>query len=124
MRDRNDPTYKRVQGQFGKFEDAHPTQRRGTALAWPEEGLPLPELSEGTARVVFTAIGMGIGLLMLVLAAVSFAASRSWAEVDRDGASTGYALPVLFLIVSGLGCIAATLNHQFRVARGGGGGHH
>ncbi len=123
MRDRNDPTYKRVQGQYGKFEEAHPTPRRGTALAWPEEGLPLPELRVVTARVVFTAIGLGVGLLMLVLSAVSFAASRSWAALDRDGASTGYALPVLFLIVSGLGCIAATLNHQFRVTRGGGGHH-
>lgn len=123
MRDRNDPTYKRVQSQYGEFNEAHPVRRRGTALAWPEEGLPIPELSEGTARVVFTGIGLGIGLLMLTLAVVSFAASRSWAELDRDGASTGYALPVLFLTVSGLGCIAATLNHQFRVGRAGGGHH-
>lgn len=123
MRDRNDPTYRRAQGQFDQFNEAHPPRRRGSALAWPEDGLPIPELSEGTARVVFTAVGLGIGVLMLVLAVVAFVASGSWAEVEREGAATGYALPVLFLTVSGLGCIAATLNHQFRVSRGGGSHH-
>lgn len=123
MRDRNDPTYQRVRGQYDAFNDANPPQRKGSALAWPEDGLPIPELSEGTARVVFTAVGLGIGVLMLVLAVVAFLTSRAWAEFDREGAMVGYALPVLFLTVSGLGCILATLNHQFRVARGGGSHH-
>lgn len=123
MRDRNDPTYQRVRGKYDDWSDANPPKRSGSALAWPEEGLPIPELSERTARVVFTAVGLGIGVLVLALAVVAFVASRSWAEIDRGGATTGYALPVLFLTVSGLGCILATLNHQFRVARGGGGHH-
>lgn len=123
MRDRNDPTYQSARGQFDRWSDANPPQRRGSALAWPEDGLPVPELSEGTARVVFTGVGLGIGLLMLVLAVLSFVAMGRWAAIDRDGAATGYALPVVFLAVSGLGCIAATLNHQFRVARGGGAHH-
>lgn len=123
-RDRNDPTYRRAQGQYGTWTDANPPRREGSAIAWPEEGLPIPELSPATARVLFTAIGFGLGALLLVLSVTAFVASRSWAAVGRDGASVGYSLPTLFLAIAGLGCILATYNHQFRVATGRAGTHH
>lgn len=115
-RDDNDPTYESVRSRYGAWREKNPDQPSESALGWPEGGLPIPELSEPAGRVVFTGIGVGTGLLLLVLAVTAFAASRSWGAIDRDGALVGYGLSGLFLTIAGLGCILATLNHIFRVA--------
>jgi hypothetical protein len=114
-KDDNDPTYQSVRGRFESWRENNPEKPSKSALGWPEGGLPLPELSEEAGKVVFTIIGLGTGLLMLVLAATAFTASKSWGAIERDGALVGYAACGLFLTISGLGCIAATLNHNFRV---------
>lgn len=67
------------------------------------------------SKIVLTAIGMGIGLTLLVLAAVSFWVSAWWWGYDRSGAGTGYAIVGFFLIVAGLGATIGTWNHLFRV---------
>jgi hypothetical protein len=66
-------------------------------------------------KSVSAAIGVVIGLLILALSALSFATAHRWAELARDGAATGYTVVGFFLLIAGLGGIAATLNHNFRV---------
>jgi len=61
------------------------------------------------------AIGVVIGLLLLVLATLSFLNAYRWAELARDGAATGYTVVGFFLVLAGAGGIIATLNHNFRV---------
>jgi hypothetical protein len=70
---------------------------------------------EGMVKTIGMAAGFGIGLLLLILAAVSAYAASGWAEMGRPSAMIGYALTAVFLVVAGLGGIAATYNHIFRV---------
>lgn len=100
----------------------NPAQPSESALSF-RDGLPVPELSEEAGRVVFTAIGVGIGLLLLVLAATAFHASGTWREIGRDGASVGYFLVFCFLTIAGLGGIIASYNHNYRVMTRSGGDH-
>jgi uncharacterized membrane protein len=65
--------------------------------------------------MVFAAVGVGIGVILLGLAVVAFVAAGNWAELGRDGAQVGYSLTGIFLLIAGFGGIAATLNHNFRV---------
>jgi hypothetical protein len=77
-------------------------------------------------KTVGFAIGLGIGLLLLALSARAFAAYAHWGGLGRDGAEFGYFLVAFFLLVAGLGCIAASWNHSFRVLAPGrprAGGH-
>ena len=67
------------------------------------------------SRMIPAAIGIGLGVLLLALAGLSFYTAGSWAEFGRDGAQTGYALAGVFLTIAGLGGIVATWNHNFRV---------
>ncbi|CAN5846871.1 hypothetical protein BH23GEM3_BH23GEM3_17230 [soil metagenome] len=67
------------------------------------------------ARIIFAAIGVGIGLLLLLLSGFAFWAASSWAALGREPAAIGYVLVGVFLIVAGVGGIAATLHHNFRV---------
>jgi hypothetical protein len=66
-------------------------------------------------KYTFAAIGVIIGLIILALAALSFYVAAEWAALDRGGAATGYFVVGFFLVLSGAGGIAATLNHNFRV---------
>jgi hypothetical protein len=111
---KDDPTFESVRKRHGEWREDNPAKPYRSALDF-SEGLPMPELAPRTAKLLFTAIGLGIGGTLLVLAVVALTASRSWADAGRDGAAIGYALPVLFLTVSGLGCILATVNHNFKV---------
>jgi hypothetical protein len=111
---RDDPTFDSVRKRHGEWREDNPIAPYRSALDF-SEGLPIPELKPSVAKWVFLVMGLGIGTGLLALAAVSLAASRSWTEAGRDGAALGYALPVLFLLVSGLGCILATYNHNFKV---------
>lgn len=115
-RDDNDPTYRSVRSRFQGWREANPEQHSDSASSWPEGGLPLPELSDEAGKVVFTGIGLVTGILLLVLAVTAFTAAGSWGNIGRDGALVGYSLSGLFLTVAGIGCILATLNHNFRVA--------
>jgi hypothetical protein len=66
-------------------------------------------------RIVMTVIGVGIGLVLLGLAGYAFWTAAWWSEVGRAGATTGYRVVGFFLVIAGAGCIAATVNHNFRV---------
>ncbi len=67
------------------------------------------------SRMVFAAIGVGIGVVLLALSGYAFYTASYWAGFERDGAQVGYTLVGFFLLVAGAGGIAATLNHNFRV---------
>jgi hypothetical protein len=103
-----------VSGRYQDWRDRNPAEPSESALSF-REGLPMPELSEEAGRVVFTAVGVGIGLVLLVLAATAFRAAGTWQEIGRDGASVGYFLVFCFLTIAGLGGIIASYNHNYRV---------
>jgi hypothetical protein len=69
------------------------------------------------SRIVVMAIGGGFGLMLLVFAALSFAAASRWNDAVRDGAATGYMVVGVFLFFAGLAAIVGTWNHNFRVTR-------
>lgn len=69
----------------------------------------------GMSRVVITTIGVGLGLVILLLAAFSFYTAAAWAEVPRSGAANGWLAVGVFLTISGLGCAIGTWHHNFRV---------
>lgn len=86
-----------------------------------------PETGGTMSRLILTAIGVGIGLLLLLFATLAFVEAADWAEVARDGAQVGWNAVGFFLTVAGLGAIVATWNHNFRVLdpnRARSGGHH
>ena len=106
-----DRTEDTVRARYRAWADANPRPRGPSAIGMPEVG-------EGTVRLAATAAGIVVGLGLLVLAATAFAASRSWGTIDRGGAVVAYFLTGAFLTIAGIGCIWATLNHNFRVLAG------
>ncbi|MDQ3389470.1 MAG: hypothetical protein M3483_08205 [Gemmatimonadota bacterium] len=68
------------------------------------------------SRVVGMGIGATIGVALLALAGLSLRAAVEWSGIARGGASTGYALIAIFLVIAGLGCILSTWNHSFRAS--------
>lgn len=117
-----DDTEATVQGRYRDWRGENPAPASESALSF-RDGLPLPELSEETGRVVFTAVGVGIGLLLLALAGLAFRTASSWAAVGRDGAQVGFILVGCFLLVAGLGGIISAYNHNYRVMTRPGGDH-
>lgn len=76
---------------------------------------PQPDSESDMGKIVFTAIGVGIGVILLALAGYAYYVARTWGDAGLTGASTGYTVVAFFLTVAGVGGIAATLNHNFRV---------
>lgn len=76
---------------------------------------PQPDSGSDMGKIVFTAIGVGIGVILLALAGYSLYVARTWGDAGLTGASTGYTIVAFFLTIAGVGGIAATLNHNFRV---------
>jgi len=106
-----DRTEDTVRARYRAWADANPRPRGPTAIG-------MPEVSEGTVRMTAVAVGIVVGLGLLLLAATAFTASRSWGTIDRGGAVVAYFLTGTFLTIAGVGCIWATLNHNFRVLAG------
>ena len=100
-----------VRARYREWADANPRPRGPTAIG-------IPDVSDGTVRLLATAVGVLTGLGLLALAVIAFVASRSWGTIDRGGAVVAYFLTGAFLTVAGVGCIWATLNHNFRVLAG------
>jgi hypothetical protein len=67
------------------------------------------------SRMVGAAIGFGIAVTLLALAAYAFYTSAYWGSFGRDGAQVGYFLAGVFLLIAGAGGALATWNHNFRV---------
>ncbi|HEX5725144.1 MAG TPA: hypothetical protein VFX98_06740 [Longimicrobiaceae bacterium] len=108
--DEGEGTYGSVRDRFRQWREANPRRQSPSALGFPEVG-------EGTMRLMALAAGVGLGGLLLLLAATAYWAALSWADAERDGAVVAYALTGFFLTVAGLGAILATWNHLFRVLR-------
>ncbi|MBD0319031.1 MAG: hypothetical protein ICV87_01760 [Gemmatimonadetes bacterium] len=105
-------SYKSVSDRFDSWSAANPRPKSKSALGFPEVNIP-----EGVVRTLALAVGLGVGALLLVLAATAYYASSTWGAVDRSGAALAYALVGLFLTIAGLGASLGTLNHIFRVLR-------
>lgn len=67
------------------------------------------------SKNLFAAIGVGIGVVLLALAGYAFYVASVWGDARLSGAATGYVIVGFFLTLAGLGGIAATLNHNYRV---------
>lgn len=108
-KNRQDPTYQDVERRFDSYEANRPPPERRRYVA----GRPF--VTEGVLCAIFTAVGVGTGLLLLGLAAVSFYAASTWEGIARNGAAVGYNVTGFFLTIAGLGAIVATWNHNYRV---------
>ncbi|MGI9181246.1 MAG: hypothetical protein ACR2H9_12210 [Longimicrobiaceae bacterium] len=103
-------TFDKIEAKYEQWESAQPPPPPS------ERAYAVQHLTGGAmSKVVLTAIGMGIGFTLLVLAAVAFWNSAWWWGYDRDGAGTGYAIVGVFLVIAGLGATIGTWNHIFRV---------
>jgi hypothetical protein len=117
-RDNNaDDTFDTVEGRYQKYSSANPRRRGPSALK-------IPEMSDAVEKTLGMAAGFGAGALLLLLAAVAGTAAASWARVDRSGAAVAYSIATFFLLLAGLGAVAATYNHVFRVIPGEAPEHH
>lgn len=110
-RDDAGDTFRTVESRYAAHAEANPRPRGRSALK-------VPVLSDAAERMVGMAAGFGTGVLLLVLAATAAVAAASWADADRSGAVVGYSITALFLTLAGVGAIAATWNHVFRVIPG------
>lgn len=104
-------TFRTVESRYAAHEEAHPRRRGRSALK-------VPVMSDAAEKAVGMVVGFGAGALLLVLAVVAAVAARSWADVDRSGAVAGYAVTAFFLALAGIGALAGTWNHAFRVIPG------
>lgn len=113
-RDRD--TYDGVRDKYDEFleiQSQKPAPQRTLPPQRPYS--PQPDSGSDMGKIVFTAIGVGIGVILLALAGYSLYVARTWGAAGLTGASTGYSIVAFFLTVAGVGGIAATLNHNFRV---------
>ncbi len=60
-------------------------------------------------------IGAVIGIILLALAVMATMTAIQWGQIDRDGAAIGWGVVAFFLAVAGIGSIAGSANHAFRV---------
>jgi hypothetical protein len=108
-----DRTFDTVRARYDAWAQNRPPRPVEDYSDWSPRREPETELSMG--KIILTAIGVGIGVILLVLAALSFWAASQWSAMDREPAAVGYIVVGCFLIVAGVGGILATLNHIFRV---------
>lgn len=102
-------TYDEVRRKFRDWHDTRPPAKPRRRYS-PSK----PLLSPGISRALLTAIGAGIGVILLVLAALSIWRASMWGTIDRGGGAVGWGLVGFFLIVAGLSAIFATWNHNYR----------
>ena len=103
-----DDTFETVEARYAAWSGANPPPAHRSALS-------MPELSPATEKALGTAMGVGLGLLLLALAAISAYAASTWADAGRTGATVGYALTAFFLTLAGGGGLLAVWNHVARV---------
>jgi hypothetical protein len=103
-------TMRTVRDRADHYDQEQPRKYSGSALS-------VPEMPEHIARPLSMVVGLGIGVLLLVLAVIAYVAMLSWDAIGRSGAVTAYGLTAFFLAVAGLGCTIGTLNHHFNVLK-------
>jgi hypothetical protein len=109
-------TYDSVRDKYDEFLDI---QSRKPVL----QRAPVPQRAfvpdsgpdQDMLKTVFAAVGVGISVMLLALSGYSVYVAMRWGAEGLTGASTGYAMVAFFLAVAGIGGIAATLNHNYRV---------
>lgn len=112
-----DSTFDTVGSRYEKWSQKNPRRRGPSALK-------VPELSDAAEKMVGMAAGFGAGALLLLLAVVAGTAAASWARIDRSGAAVAYSVATFFLTLAGIGALAATYNHIFRIIPGDAPEHH
>lgn len=113
---RDERTYSKVSEKYDRWIESEANRPTRDYLRRDDPYTPPKSRGDSDmSKMVFTAIGVGLGVVLLVLAGFSFYTAASWGELGRDGAQVGYNLVGVFLLVAGLGGIAATWNHNFRV---------
>lgn len=112
-----DDTFQTVEGRYEKWSRANPRRRGPSALK-------VPEMSDAAEKMVGMAMGFGAGVLLLALAAFTAWNAAEWGRVDRSGAQVAYSIAAFFLALAGLGALAATYNHVFRIIPGEAPDHH
>jgi hypothetical protein len=103
-----DDTFNTVEGRYQQWSQANPRPRGPSALK-------VPEMSDAAEKTVGMALGFGAGVLLLALAAFTAYNAAEWGRIDRSGAQVAYNIAAFFLTLAGIGAIAATYNHVFRV---------
>lgn len=113
---RDESTYGRVRQKFEEWEDIQANRPPPPRVVRPQRPYtPEPRTGAEMGKTLFAGIGFGIGAVLLLLAGITLATAASWAGYARDGAAVGYTVAGLFLLVAGIGGIAATWNHNYRV---------
>jgi hypothetical protein len=112
---RDEATYGRVREQYDAWVDSEANRPERDRLRRTDPYSPKPRGNSDMSRLVFAGIGIGIGVVLLALSAYAFYTASYWAGFGRDGAQVGYILVGIFLLIAGIGGIAATYNHNFRV---------
>ena len=114
---RDRPTYDGVRRKYDEWLQIQASKPVVAPVRAPRIKRPMkPQPAGGDmSRMVFASIGIGIGVVLLLLAGFAFWTATQWAGYGRDGAAVGYYLVTFFLTVAGVGGIAATWNHNFRV---------
>ena len=112
---RDSKTYGKVSDQYDAWVEAESNRAQRDRLRRVDIISPPKSGSSDMSRMVHAAIGIGIGVVLLALAAYAFYSASYWGSFGREGAQTGYTLTGLFLLIAGIGGILATWNHNFRV---------
>jgi len=107
-----DRTFDTIRSRYDNWAEDRPPRPVAAYEDWSPRGHE-PHMSMG--KIITTAIGVGIGVVLLILAALAFWTASNWAAFDREPAVIGYIVVGSFLTLGGLSAILATLNHNFRV---------
>lgn len=113
---RDKATYGKISDKYDEWEEME--KARPPRATVPKVYTPEPESKLEMGKYIFTAVGLGIALLLLILAGLSFWTAGEWAGYARNGATVGYTLVGIFLLIAAIGGAWATVNHNFRVADG------
>jgi hypothetical protein len=105
-------TFDTIRSRYDTWAENRPPRPVEAYEDWTPRG-PEPQIS--MSKMILTAIGVGIGLVLLILAGIAFWSAAWWSDAGREPVVIGYIATGVFLLVSGLGGILATLNHNFRV---------
>lgn len=113
---RDKATYGSIQARYDEWIEIVESKPAPVEKGLPTQRPYTPQREQDDmGKMVFAAIGFGIGVLLLLLSAWAFAVAAKWSGLDRMGAATGYTLIGAFLLISGAGGIISTWNHNFRV---------
>jgi hypothetical protein len=106
-----DRTFETIRSRYDAWAEDRSSVGAGASSWTPSAHEP----QSAMPRMIIAAIGVGLGLVLLILAALSAWTAAQWAEMGREPAVIGYILITVFLCIAAIGAIAGSLNHAFRV---------